>query len=874
MLIKRLLKETLFWSIPFFVLISLLFFVNIIKKDLIYSHYLFATVKDPHNWMYDYTVTPVKKFLIKLRNDKKNYLPKVGLYLSESKINYFLEDIPKTVKDWQQGKIIHYLDESNLKDMKIRLRGDNPANWLMEKKSFRIKLKKSEMHGRQRYYNYLPFQVGILSSTRMALNSKLLAPKVRPIELLMNGQKKGLYLESENFNENFLRRNRVMPVNFYKGENFNQETKIALPKYLYNNSGLWSKEAYFNFYEKENKDDLKKFLEILSNSKNNSEKFKILQSYLDEDYLGRYLAYIVLTQNFQTNRINNNRLIIDPWKGQVFPVITDPSLGTTLDLKFDSSANDLTSILNQNSKFIDLKYFYLKKFLSEENIIDDEIDYLRQNKENINNVIRNDPVLSNIIPEILNKNDNLRIIDNTIETLEVRKKNLFNELSKIPKVFWTNKSENFLIILNDKLPVSNVKLYFENKTPDWVFIDENYNNIYDSNEKKFFKKNESIDLDVSLYSNRINFANYYDLSQNNILPTETKFSLISSNGNNPNEIKANNIFSKKLFTIKKKKSEGLIASKTIKSNKVIFINNKEKENLETKVLSGKIIVDSDLVFEKPVLIKEGSTFLIDEGINIIFKNKVEALGTKDNKIKIKASSKKPWGTLAIIGKKTAGSKLSHLEIENGSGTFSDQFYFTSMLSVHNTRDVSLDNIKLSSNQYYDDMLHIIYSSNIVIKNSFFLNANGDAIDIDMCEKVSIINSNIYDAQNDGIDLMESDIIIKNVNVVNSKDKGISVGEATTVKILKSNLEENNIAVAIKDNSKSLMKETKFLNNKTQISAYKKNLQYGSGGDVIIQNSLFENSKNEFYSRKSNILIENTKIIGKVFKDGKNIIIND
>ena len=71
-----------------------------------------------------------------------------------------------------------------------------------------------------------------------------------------------------------------------------------------------------------------------------------------------------------------------------------------------------------------------------------------------------------------------------------------------------------------------------------------------------------------------------------------------------------------------------------------------------------------------------------------------------------------------------------------------------------------------------------------------------------------------------------------------------------------------------------MKETKFLNNKTQISAYKKNLQYGSGGDVIIQNSLFENSKNEFYSRKSNILIENTKIIGKVFKDGKNIIIND
>ena len=94
------------------------------------------------------------------------------------------------------------------------------------------------MHGRQRYYNYLPFEIRILTSTRMALNSGILAPKVKPIELLLNGKKKGLYLELENFNENFLRRNKIMPVNFYKGENYNQEIKINLPGYLYNNSGL------------------------------------------------------------------------------------------------------------------------------------------------------------------------------------------------------------------------------------------------------------------------------------------------------------------------------------------------------------------------------------------------------------------------------------------------------------------------------------------------------------------------------------------------------------------------------------------------------------------------------------------------------------
>ena len=184
MLVRKLLKEIALWSIPFFIFFSFLFFTKVIKKDFIYAHYLFGTGKPPYNWINDYTVIPLKKFYISLKNDNKSYLPKVSLYLSESKRNYFLSDVPNTVKEWQRGKIVHYLNEKALKDVRIRLRGDNPDNWLKEKQSFRTKLRKSEMHGRQRYYNYLPFEIRILTSTRMALNSGILAPKVKPIELL------------------------------------------------------------------------------------------------------------------------------------------------------------------------------------------------------------------------------------------------------------------------------------------------------------------------------------------------------------------------------------------------------------------------------------------------------------------------------------------------------------------------------------------------------------------------------------------------------------------------------------------------------------------------------------------------------------------
>ena len=63
-----------------------------------------------------------------------------------------------------------------------------------------------------------------------------------------------------------------MLVNFY-GENFNQDTNW-FRKNLYNSIGLWNKQAYFNFYEKDNDNDLRQFLKTLKQSKNNLKKLK------------------------------------------------------------------------------------------------------------------------------------------------------------------------------------------------------------------------------------------------------------------------------------------------------------------------------------------------------------------------------------------------------------------------------------------------------------------------------------------------------------------------------------------------------------------------------------------------------------------------
>ena len=866
---KKIFKEISIYSLPFLGVIILLVFINIVKKDFTYGHYLHSTYKPSYNWFHELTILPINKFFIKLKNDKKEYIPQIRLYASEPKLNSLLEDLPNSTKSWKTGKIIHDSEKNNLKDISFRLRGDNPANWLLEKKSFRIKFRKSQMNGRYRYYNYLPFEPRVLISNRIANHLNLLAPEVRPVELIINEEKKGLYLELEHFNENFLRRNKIMPVNFYKGENYNQEIKLGLGNNLYSNVGLWSKEAYFNFYEEKYNQDLKNFLRILKQSKNNQIKFKQLKTFLDKQYIAKYLAYVIISQNYHVSKYHNNRIIFDTWKGQVFPVITDPDNSHNIELNFDKSSNDLISILNQNSEFLDMKYRYLHQFIFNEKILIKEINYLKQIKDKINSVLKNDPTKINIFLDPLGKNDNYEILEKNIQILSERQNTLKKELEKIPNVLWTKNDKNFSIVLDSQLPINGVELLFDNEIPDWVFIDENYNKIYDKNERKFFKKNNKIFLDVSLYANRVNIAKNDNLFYDNIFNSATKFNLISSNGVAPSNIKIINYFLKDPITLKYTKK--IYGAQTNQLNKVI-INSKIKP--EFKTLSGTIIVNKNMLFERPVKIEPGTIFLLDKDINIIFKDKVEAIGDRNNKIVFKGSSKEAWGTVALLGKNTSGSKFNNIEFHDGSGSFTDQYSFTSMFSIHNTSNINLKNITFKNNHFFDDMMHVIYSSNVKMNNLNFYNAFGDAIDIDVCDKIEISNSEIFNSKNDGIDLMESSVKISNVNIYNSQDKAISIGESSNAKLKNSTLENNQIAVAVKDNSKVSIENVNFFENENQISAYKKNLQYGTGGEASIINSLFKSKTNNFLSENSKIKIKDSKIDGLLKQKGSEIFIND
>jgi len=338
----------------------------------------------------------------------------------------------------------------------------------------------------------------------------------------------------------------------------------------------------------------------------------------------------------------------------------------------------------------------------------------------------------------------------------------------------------------------------------------------------------------------------------------------------PYKIQAQNPFSKEIFDLNIDNSPSLPAHKF---NLPIIKNTMIKE--EFKILKGTIQVHKDLIFKNKIIIKPGTKFLINKDVNIIFFNSVHALGTKDKPIIFQKMHDNyldnNWGSIVVQGQKTKNSKFKNIIINGGSGGKVDQFIYTSMFSLHDTRDIVLKNISLINNKIYDDALHLVYCKNILLENILIENAFSDALDIDVSDGIFIKNSIFSNPNNDSIDIMESRVLVDSTEIFNSGDKGISVGENSNVIVHNSHLNSNMIGIAVKDNSIAKVVYTDFNNNIIQIGSYQKNYKYGNGGKINIFKSNFNSETNKIESdMKSNIIIDDSTFNKKMNIKNSNI----
>ena len=877
MKIKKILKNSFVFFSPFIVILFALFCINILNQDLDYRHKAHNIDVKRHNWfLYNFQLNKKKiiNFFYEI-NNKSVGLPKVEIFISEKSLNNLLSNVPYSTKQYVSAR----LNLNNIENLvKLRYFGDNPINYIFHQKAFRIKTKKSELINKRRYFEYKPSQSKILNryiAFKLAKKMDLIVSDVRLIELRLNDENLGIYLETERLNESFLRRNKIMPVNLYKGESrFNSEHKIGLETNLDDNPGLWEKISILNSVDNDDYNDLESFLNNIRKSESSSEDLKNLLKFGNLELFAKLEVLEILLNHTIGDFDHDRRLIIDVWSGKKIRVPHDFRFDDNeidiKDINLDRCYSRLYCVINQSSEYLNFKYNLLYELLNDQNIFDDIIldlneikkKYLESQKFDVGNIYR-----AYVSKETIYDSENEEGLIKLIESLEKRKEVLIKFLEKNNKFFWYKNNRGFDITTFETLPLSDLLVEFKKNYPSKIILDINNNKIIDQKDYVYYPNEDGkFHIKVNLFANRIlKHSNKYN-NYNEIKKLNTKFSFIVEDNMEPFKIFTFNNFTKKKFLVENKKVDSIEKTKhnlpiVKKGNKIIRFK-------------GDVFVNQDLIINDETVIERGTVFHMGEDKSVIFENKVIAIGSKTKPITFKKMANvKKWGTIAFHGEKTNGSRINYFIIDGGSGSKINGVNYYSSVSIHNVKNIKFENLLLKNNYLYDDMMHVIYSENLEIKNSTFLNAHLDSIDVDISKNINFINLNIINSGNDGIDFMESEAKLKNIIFDNNGDKGVSVGENSKIIISDSVFKNNKTGLASKDASLAIIKNSLFLNNETQINTYNKNWRYGASGKIEIIDSDFVAKENNINTdNEGQIKIINSKITGKLKMKG-NVLLN-
>ena len=878
MKIKRLLKNSFIFFSPFILILFILFCVNILIKDFNYGHKAYNVDAKSMNWvsyLYSLNKKRINNYFINFYKKGEKGLPKVEINISEKSLNKLLSDVPSSTKKYVSADF----KINNIKrEVQIRYIGDNPVNWMFNQKAVRIKTKKSEIINRKRYFEYKPSQRRLLDEYIAYIFAKklnLLVSDVRLVEFFVNNKSSGIFIERERLNESFLRRNKIMPVNLYKGEaSRNSEKKIGLATNLDENPGLWEKISILNLVDLADYSDLENFTNNIREASNSNEKLKNLLKYGNDKLLARTAILEILLNQEINDNTHNRRLTIDVWSGKKYIIPHDFSYNRTKinveNFNLDICSTRLFCVLNQSSEFLDLKYDILYSVVKEEKIFEEIIEHLENikskflisQKTDLGAIFRQNVLVRNFLGI-----ENQESFNQLIESLKERKKKIIKILEKDVNSYWKKNQKGFEIVVDKSTPISNILLKFEKENPKWVALDYNNNKIVDPDDIYFYSDNDKkFKINLQLFANRILINREKLFSRSGIATGKTSFSFLVEKNLVPIQLTTFNKYTGKQIPIKIGEYE---SNYPILHNKIIFEDAKTQ-----KIFSGNISLKKDLILNNEVKILEGTVFTIEEDVSIVFENKVTAIGLKENPIIFRKNyNSNNWGTIAFHGENTDGSILKNIIIENGSGKSIDGINYFSALSVHSAKNILFDNILIKDNSKYDDMMHIIYSDNIQILNSKFLNAHLDSIDVDISKNILFKNTNIISSGNDGIDFMESTAYLDKMLFLSSGDKGISVGENSNILVKNSKFKNNKYGIASKDLSKVLIENSVFDENKIQLSTYKKNWRYGDSGFIEIKKSNFISSNNDIVSdERGEINIISSNFNGKISKKG-NVNIN-
>ncbi len=758
-----------------------------------------------------------------------------------------------SAEDYVPATITH---KNKKYDIKLRLKGDHVDHISTDKWSFRIKIKGDEslfgmktfsiQHPKTRIYsNELLYNLILAEEGVLALRYDF-------IEVVINGENKGIYALEEHFSKELAESNNRREGIFLKfSEDFIWQEYAGRPSLSFDFDQIFQTGIIETFDNDEFLEDPLKQEQFVK-AQNLLEAFRIKKlkthEVFDSEKLAGYFAITVLLNADHAAGPQNIRFYYNPVTSLLEPIGFDgyvnPSNSQATILNYMPSCIILEDTSQtctpKRETFIETIFsdeVFFKKYVEKLEEISSE-DYLLHVFEEIN------PILNRAISVLYKDYPYAYVPKEAIYNNQLQINEMLHPVQGLNVFFQKDKStDNKLIfsvgnINSFPLEILNMKVNGANFTPNYKLILQPY------------KANQEVNYEnLEIYVP-------FKLSEINTNTLKLEYKILGAN-----KIKTSEVTPWSNFDANFTDKDFIRKNPNYNSFKMLDVNEKEKFIF---IKPGKWQINNSLIIPPGYAVfSSGDTEidLVNQSM-ILSYSKIKFKGDPGHLIKIHSSDGTGQG-LSVFSSKD--SLLENVWFDNLTYPKKDGWELTGSVTFYDA-SVRINNV-FFSNISAEDSLNLI-SSDFSIDKTSFKNCSSDCIDDDFSDGV-INNSDFENCMGDCIDLSGAFVNITSVHIDGAKDKGISIGEKSFVRLSFSELNNTFIGLASKDDSQTSCQNLNISNSIYGLAVYEKKSEYGPAA-MNCKNTLFFNVQNNHILDKNS----NLKINGTIFLGNKDNIYQD